>query len=184
MDMVPVFSGLAAGSGHEVAGASGSGLSFDSPPRTLLVQIDVQDASGRVIDHDVRDLVVGGFTDGLAFGTPAVYRARTRRDLRALEDDAGAAPAVTRQFSRAEHLVIRVPVSGHQPATTTVMATLGSRVGGAMRALPVTFAGAGHSLAQVDVPLAGLASGAYVVDVSAYAGPASASTRIDFVVTP
>ena len=50
-------------------------------------------------------------------GTPAVLRARTAREFQQLRTDADAVPIAAREFSRIEHLLIRVPAYG--PGGTT-----------------------------------------------------------------
>lgn len=186
MDGAPVFSGVSTPSGVAavVASADRSQLSFDAAPGTLLVQSEVLDAAGRVLDRDVRDLVVGAFPGPLKFGTAAVYRARTARDLREVVEGGDAiAPVVSRQFSRTEHLVVRIPVvsRGGEP---TVTVRLQSRFGAAMRELPVTPVGRMKDVVQVDLPLAALASGGYMLEFAARSDLGSATDRLEFTVTP
>lgn len=63
MDGTPVCQGGVSPSGRDAVVASQRPeLAFDAVPATLLVQMDVMDAGGRVLDRDVRDLVVTSFT--------------------------------------------------------------------------------------------------------------------------
>jgi hypothetical protein len=158
-------------------------LSFTTVPGRLLVQMDISDASGRVIDHDVRDLSIAEFTGALAFGTAAVYRARTMPLLRAIADGrAEAAPVAARQFSRAEQLLLRLPIAGAAAADAVVTAALESRFGSALRTVTVTRVS--PELVQVELPLAGLASGGYALAFDAVSGDATARSRVEFTVTP
>ena len=50
-------------------------------------------------------------------GTPSVLRARTAREFQQLRTDADAVPVAGREFSRIEHLLVRVPAYG--PGGTT-----------------------------------------------------------------
>lgn len=184
MDGTPVFDGTVEPSG----GGAGFGtngqfrLAFTAPPGTLLVQMDVVDAAGRTLDRDVRDLRVTGFSESLAFGSAAVFRGRTRRDLQAIRD-AGAAPVATRRFSRAEHIVVRLPVVSRQGAVTVTARV--SRFGSVVRDLPAVVTTRGSlTTAQVDLPLAPLASGAYAIEWTARDGGTTIAERLDFVVTP
>jgi hypothetical protein len=94
-----------------------------------------------------------------------------------------AAPVASRQFSRAEHLVFRIPVSsgGSAPVVT---ARLQSRFGAALRELTVSNAPSSTTVFQVDLPLAAFASGGYMLEFSARSSQGSAIDRIEFTVTP
>ncbi len=183
MDGAPVFQGDVPPSGREVVvAAQRSVLAFDAEPATLLVQMEVMDAGGRVIDRDVRDLVVASFTAPVTFGSASVYRARSARELRGISDGSRS-PVASRQFSRAEQLVVRIPVTG-TGAAATVRARLHSRFGSRLRDLPVRAVSSGEAIVQVDLALAGLASGEYGLEFEA-AGPRGPVVgRLDFAVTP
>ena len=186
MDGVEVYSGSAgpSGSDRDFGISEPSQMAFSATPATLLVQMEVLDLAGRVLDRDVRDLAVAGFTKPLAFGTAAVFRSRTNREFKAIADGSLiAAPVASRQFSRAEHLVFRIPVStgGAAPVVT---ARLQSRFGAALRELPVSNAPSSTTVFQVDLPLAAFASGGYMLEFSARSSLGSAIDRIEFTVTP
>jgi hypothetical protein len=185
LDGTEVFAGVSSPSRSDLlaAGAQRTELSFESPPGPLLVQMDILDATGRSIDHDVRDLVVDRFAGPLAFGTAAVYRARTVHELAALAAGGEVAPVAAREFSRTEHLVIRIPVLSRVDVPT-VTARLSSALGGAMRDLPVTMRGPRRDTAQIDLPLASLASGSYVVEFTAHADDRAIIDRTPFIVRP
>lgn len=186
LEGTPVFSGSTSASGGDAIVAAGQvpQLSFDVSPGSLLVRMDIYDASGRIVDHDVRDLVVARFDDPLTFGTAAFYRARTMPALRAIaEGRSSSAPVAARQFSRAEQLLVRMPVASRGGgADLTVTAQLESRFGSTLRELPVTQVS--PSLVEVQLPLAGLASGGYALAFEARGGGAAARARVDFAVTP
>ena len=186
LDGTPVFAGVAtpSGRGASLGLSDPSRLSFETPPGALLVRMDVLDPAGRSLDQDVRDLVVGGFPGPLAFGTAAIYRARTPQDLRAIADAAGgAAPVASRQFSRTEHLVVRIPVVSRAGAPRVAVRLL-SRFGRPMGDLVVTRPETLEDVAQVDVPLAALAAGGYALEFSARNRLGSALERLEFIVTP
>ena len=186
MDGAEVYSGTAGPSGtdHDFGISEPAQMTFSAKPGTLLVQMEVLDPAGRVLDRDVRDLTVGGFTKSLAFGTASVFRSRTNRQFMAIADGSlMAAPVASRQFSRAEHLVFRIPVSsgGSAPVVT---ARLQSRFGAALRELTVSNAPSSTTVFQVDLPLAAFASGGYMLEFSARSSQGSAIDRIEFTVTP
>src|SRR4029453_12206364 len=123
----------------------------------------------------------GAFSGPMTIGTAEVYRARSARELRAIATDPAAAPVATRQFSRADTLLIRVPlsVSGDPP---TVSARLVSRFGSALRDLPAS-RGA-DNVYEVDLPLASLAAGEYAVEVTVAANGRTARETVSIRVTP
>ena len=99
-------------------------------------------------------------------GTPAVFRARTVRELQQLKADAQATPTTTREFSRSDRVFVRVPVYGQNP---TVTAKLLNRAGDAMSELPVN-AATGGSTRDVDLTLSSLPPGEYLVEISTGGG--------------
>lgn len=186
MDGTPVFDGTTGPSGRGASLAPGERpeLTFNATPGTLLVQMDVLDPAGRVLDHDVRDLTVAAFPKTVAFGTAAVFRSRSLRDVSAiLADSAAIAPVAAREFSRAEHLVVRIPLV-HEGAEPDVTVRLQSRFGAAIRDLTATRVATIGTTIQVDLPLAPLASGRYALVFSARNSLGSATESVDFGVTP
>jgi VWFA-related protein len=155
---------------------------FDAAPGRLRLRMSIQDAVSEVLDSDVRDLVVADFRRDLAIGTPLVLRARNARELRLLAGEA-ATPVASRDFSRAEHLLIRFPVYGPAGATPVLTAKLISRLGSTLRELPIAPAVVPGGPNQIDLPLAGLAAGEYVIDITATSPAGEAKDRIGFRVT-
>jgi hypothetical protein len=155
---------------------------FEMAPGKLRVQMSIEDGASRVLDTDVRDLVVGGFRGPLTIGSIEVLRARNAREYNALAADPDAAPVAARQFSRAERLIVRIPVyaAGRVPA---VSARLVSAFGAAMRDLPVTIAPATDTY-QIDLPLAALASGAYSLELDVRSGSDHGTDSLSFRVIP
>ncbi|MGE3510994.1 MAG: VWA domain-containing protein [Vicinamibacterales bacterium] len=170
------------------AGSSGlDGLaqaSFEVQPGRVRLQLSIEDASARVLDTDVREVVVAPFGDRLAFGTPRVHRARTAREFHALEADPDAPPSAARTFARTERLLIRVPLKWDEAgAAVKVRAELLNRSGQPMRVLPVTRT-PGMSIVTTDLSLAGLPSGEYRVQWRASRGTDEANETLSLRVTP
>jgi VWFA-related protein len=182
-DGTSVFDGLVmpSGAGSSIGVADRSEASFELPPGRVLVQMKIQDAGARVLDTDVRDLLVGAFNGPITIGTAEVYRARSARELRSIATDRDAAPVAARQFSRADTLLIRVPVSasGEPPS---ISARLVTRFGSALRDLTVS-PGADH-VYEIDLPLASLATGEYAVEFNASAAGKTARETVSIRVTP
>lgn len=164
----------------DAANPTESRATFELPPGRMRVRMSIEDSSSQQIDTDVRELVVGGFPGPLTLGTLQVLRAHSARAFQVLAQAGEAAPVAARQFSRAERLLIRAPVyaSGSAPK---VSATLASRFG-STRPLEVQRWETGGY--QVDLPLAGLAGGDYVVEVTATNEDGTTHDSVAIRVTP
>ena len=138
-------------------------LVFDAAPGELELRMSVEaTAGGGVIDREIRTITVPDLTSpDAAVSTPRVHRARTARDVQAIAADAGAVPAVGREFSRSERLLIRFDVYG----SATPTAVLLNRSGQKMADVPVAAAAAGGTH-QIDMGLAAIATGEYLVEIT------------------
>ena len=186
MDGAAVFDGTTgpSGRGASLGARDRPQLSFNASPGRLLVQMDVLDLAGRVLDHDVRDLTVVALPRTVAFGTAAVFRSRSQLEVRAImADTAAVAPVAAREFSRAEHLVVRIPVV-HQGGEPEVTVRLQSRFGTRVQELTPTRLTAPGSTIQVDLSLAPLASGRYSLVFTARNNLGTAVESLEFGVTP
>jgi hypothetical protein len=127
-------------------------------------------------------MVVLGMGLGLTFSTPEVFRGRTVPEWQKLAADPAAVPVIEREFRRTDRLLFRIGAqsAGGTPAITARML---NRDGGEMSVLPVTAAGFG-GLSHIDVPLAALPVGEYLVEVTAKDGTEQASTLVAIRVTP
>ncbi|HEY6211281.1 MAG TPA: hypothetical protein VIW45_03305, partial [Vicinamibacterales bacterium] len=163
-------------------GAVPSRAVFDAQPGRVKLRMTIQDVAAQVIDRDVRDIVVRDLKGDVALGTPQVIRARNAREMRTLEEES-AVPVVSREFSRAEQLIVRVPVYGSPTGSPVVSARLLSRLGQAMRTLRVSTAESPDDVDTIAVPLAGLANGEYMIEVTATTAAGEAKDRITFRVS-
>jgi hypothetical protein len=153
---------------------------FDVPPGRVTLTSTVEDSASQRIDSDIRDVIVRDLRGAVVFGTPQVFRARNAKDVRELEADTSAVPVASREFSRTEQLLIRVPAYPASPAPA-VTAALVSPLKQTMRQLTVR-ASAGKP-AEIDVPLAGLASGSYTVEIAAKSPAGAAKETLAIRVT-
>jgi hypothetical protein len=128
-----------------VGGASGttgtarapSRITFDVAPGTVQLRVSVEGASSQVLDTELRDIVVPDLTGAqTVLGTAEVLRARTVRELQLIKADPAAVPFATREFSRTDRLVIRVPVYGPGNSAPAVSVRLLNRTGQKMLELP------------------------------------------------
>ena len=157
-------------------------VEFEAPPGPLELDIAAVDAAGEVLDRETRKLVVPGMGLGLTLSTPEVFRGRTLPEWQSLAADAKAMPVIEREFRRTDRLLLRV---GAQSAggVPTLSARMLNRDGGEMSTLPVTPAPFG-GLSHIDVPLAALPAGEFLIEVIAKDGAEQASTFVAFRVTP
>lgn len=178
-----IFEGVvkASGSGPDASNDS-MRATFEAEPGRLRLRMAIEDAAARPIDTDVRDLIVDPMTAPVALGTPEVFRARNAREVRAVISDPKAVPVAAREFSRSERLLIRVPAYAPD-GSPRLAARLASRAG-SMRDLEVS-PGPSPDRFQIDLPLAGLASGDYVIQLRvATSADGEARADVSFKVTP
>jgi hypothetical protein len=111
-----------------------------------------------------------------------VFRGRTLPEWQKLAADPAAVPVIEREFRRTERLLVRV---GAQSAagTPVITARLLNRDGGEMSVLPVTPAGFGD-LSHIDVALAAIPVGEYLIEITAKDGGEQGSTLVAIRVTP
>jgi VWFA-related protein len=165
----------------ESAGSEPARAVFEAPPGSLRLRMRIEDGSGRQLDSDVRDLTVRDLRRVVAIGTPEFLRARNAREFRALDSEPDAVPVSSRQFSRTERLLVRFPAyspGGDQP---TVSARLLNRMGQMMRILDVRPAADGEH--EIDITLAGLATGEYQLELAAASPSGTATELLGFRVT-
>jgi VWFA-related protein len=167
------------------AGSTGRGPSrvvFDAPPGTMQLRLSVEGATAGVIDTEIREIVVPDLTKTqTTLSTPVVYRARTPRDLQQMKGDAQAIPATLREFSRTDRIFVRVAAYGAGGPTLSVH--LLNRTGQPMSELPVTAPAAPVTESMIDVPLAGIAPGEYVLEIKATGEGGEAKELVGFRVT-
>jgi VWFA-related protein len=156
---------------------------FDAPPGQLRLRMSIEDDAGQAIDSDVRDLMVRDLSAPVVLGTPEVLRARTARDFRALESDPDAAPVSSREFSRTERLMIRVAAYAPSGVDLTLSARLLNQKGQTMRNLAVQPEAAPSTRHQIDLPLAALAAGQYLIEVTAKSAAGEVKDLLEFRVT-
>lgn len=157
-------------------------VEFEVPPGPIDLEIAIEDATAEVLDRETRKMIVPSMGLGLTLSTPEVFRGRTVPEWQKLAADPAAVPVIERDFRRTDRLLLRI---GAQSAggAPVISARMLNRDGGEMSALPVTPAGFG-SLSHIDVPLAALPVGEFLIEVIAKDGPEQASTLVAIRVTP
>jgi VWFA-related protein len=161
----PASTGTTGATTNSAALQAPARVTFDADPGTLQLRVSVESAGAQVIDSEIREMVVPDLTAHTSLGTPAVFRARTAREFQQINADPAAVPVAVREFSRTDRLLIRVPAFGPGTTAPSVTARLLNRTGQPMLDLAVAPAGASSTDQQVDLPLAGLAAGDYVIEI-------------------
>jgi VWFA-related protein len=157
-------------------------VSFDAAPGPLRLRIAVEGAADQVLDTEVRELRVPDFTaPQVALSTPAVFRAQNAFEWRALVADPTAVPVAGREFRRTDRLLVRFEAYGPGGTAPSVAARLLNRSGQRMADLSV--ASPDRATYQIDLPLATLPNGEYLVEVTATADDATARELVAFRVT-
>ena len=155
---------------------------FEVPPGRIRIRMSIEDAGLQVIDLDVREIVVRDLHAPVVLGTPEILRARNAREFRTLNANPQAVPVASREFSRMERLMIRV--AAYAPdGSPTVSARLMSRTGQAMRSLAVSPPVTPGGQNEIDLPLAGLAAGEYLIELTATSPAGQAKDQVGFRVT-
>jgi VWFA-related protein len=157
-------------------------VDFEVPPGQVDLEIAVEDAGGEVLDRELRKLNVPSMGLGLTLSTPEVLRGRTLPEWQKLAADPAAVPVVERAFRRTDRLLIRVGAQSSS-GTPAMTARMLNRDGAEMAPLPVTAAGVG-GVSHIDVPLAALPTGDYLIEVIAKDGAEQASTLVAIRVVP
>jgi VWFA-related protein len=159
--------------------AAPASASFDAPPGRLQLRMMVQNASGQVMDSATQDFTVPDYTAvQVSFSTPRVFRARTPRDVQSIAANPAAVPAVDRAFSRTERVLVWADAYGPGQSSPTVSARLLNRGGTSMSDVPVQKSPTGG--AQVEIALASLAAGEYLLELTAKTDAGSAQELIAF----
>jgi hypothetical protein len=115
--------------------------------------------------------------------TPAVFSARTPRESRALSSDPDVVPTPDRQFSRTERLQIRFDAYAPGLAAPTVTARLLNRNGNEMSALTLQASAQHPGQHTIDLPLATLPSGEYLIEISAKGETGEATAMVAMRIT-
>jgi VWFA-related protein len=153
--------------------------SFDGVPGTIHLRRSVGAAA--VDDRQDATLDVPDFAAApLSIATPILYRARTPIELRTIQGAADPTPFAGRQFERTDRIFVRFQVFGVSAADATVTATLLSRQGAKLAAMPLRHTASGPY--EIDLPMGSIARGEYVFEIAASHGADQAKQLLSFKV--
>ncbi len=155
-----------------------AGTSFPAPPGTLQLVFTIRNGNGEVIDRVPRTLLVPDPAAAtLRLTTPVVVRARNPLEWRTMAAAAEPPVHAGRDFDRTDRVLVRFAVQGS--GEVSLEAALLDKRGVRLSALPVQadLARGGH---QIDLPLASIARGEYVVAIGARRGEQRAEAHLAF----
>jgi hypothetical protein len=165
------------------ANLSGSSMSFEVPPGRVQLRLSTEGADAGVIDSEVREITVPDLTvPQIVTGTPEVFRARTMADVQRLKADVTAVPTATREFSRTERLLIRVPAYGPSASALKFGARLLNRGGQPMAEIPVAQT-AGPAAPTIELGLSNLPPGDYGLEITVTGDGGESKQLVAFKVT-
>jgi VWFA-related protein len=164
-----VLTALGSDGNQYFRGAVKHATTFDAPPGTLALRISVEGADASVLDTETREVPVPDVTAPVVWlSTPQVFRARTAREAQQMKADPTAVPLAGRAFSREDRLLVRVAAYGPgNPPGIVVTARLLNHLGQTVADVPVAPSGPSR---EIDLPLANLSPGEYLVEVDAAGG--------------
>ncbi len=154
-----------------------SQVTFDADPGRLQLNFVVEGNTARVLDTATSEITVPDLNaPQVALSTPRVFRARNALEYRSLIASADSVPSASRDFRRTDRLVVRFETYGPGDTRPPATARLLNRAGQPMSPLPLTSPAPGSH--QLDLPLAGLATGDYLIEISTKDGDGAATEVI------
>ena len=149
------------------APGNGGVVRFQAPPGKLDVRLTIEGDGTGTLDTEDRELVLPDLSaPEVMLSTPKVWFARSAREFTALTTGVPPAPTAIREFRRTDRLLIRFDAYAPGSSPTKVTAQLLNQQGTKMSDLPVTAPTEGQTH-SIDMPLASLAPGQYLLEISA-----------------
>ncbi|MEO8682314.1 MAG: VWA domain-containing protein [Vicinamibacterales bacterium] len=147
---------------------AGAATSFDVKPGKLDLKITIEGDGTGTLDSEERELAIPDLSaPEVLFSTPRVWFARNAREFQVLAADTKTAPTALREFRRTDRLLLRfdafVPADSPLTATARLLNQEGTKMSDVTVAAP-TEAGQPYTL---DLPLANLAAGQYLIELTA-----------------
>jgi hypothetical protein len=141
--------------------------------------MNVEGARGQVLDSATRELTVPDYTQvEVSLSTPRLYGARTAREIQQVRANPATVPAVHREFSRTERLLVRLEAYAPGGLVPTITGKLLNRAGTSMADL--AFKAAADGLFDTELPLSSLAAGEYLIELTAKTESGTAQETIAF----
>lgn len=158
-------------------------MTFPAGSGLLHVRHDTIDPDGGLGARTEMTVDVPDFAHAaLSMSTPAVYVAHSPLELRALLGNPHPAAFAGRRFDRSERVLVRFALFGAAAPNATVTATLLSRTGTKLAVLPMT--PDRDQRWQLDLPLASIAQGEYVIAIEAAQGATHLKALVPLRIVP
>jgi hypothetical protein len=162
--------GAAADRSFEASLGAGT-LSFPSPPGSVQLTVTARDAAGNILDEDRRPFLVPDVSsESLALGVPILLRARTVVEARALAGGLPAIPYAGREFGRTDRIFVRVSTYGSAAPEAELSARLTNKADATLLDMPAARLPGSPTTYQVELPLASIARGDYLIAIAAAHG--------------
>ncbi len=152
------------------APGNGGIVRFEAPPGKLDVRLTIEGDGTGTLDTEDRELASPDLSaPEVMLSTPKVWFARNAREFTALTTGLPPAPVAVREFRRTDRLLVRF--DAYAPGTSTAKATaqLLNQQGTKMSDVPVAAPTDGSATHSIDLPLASLAPGQYLLEITATA---------------
>jgi hypothetical protein len=163
---------------------SGGAVTFETTPGKVQLRLTVEGSTAEVLDSETREISIPDLTAlDLTIATPIVFRARTIREFQQMKVDPKATPTAAREFGRSERVFLRVATYGGGSAAPSITARLLNRAGQAITDLPVASSAGVTGTSEIELALATLAPGEYVVELTAAAAAGQAKELVGFRIT-
>ena len=154
--------------GELAPAGSGGSISFDAAPGKLDVRLTIEGDGTGTLDVEDRTLDVPDLTaPEVLITTPRVWVARNAREMTALQSPTPPAPSAGRDFRRTDRLLIKFNTIAPGTVAAKVTAQLLNQQGTKMSDIAVK-SEAGQA-DTIDLPLANLAAGQYLLEITATA---------------
>lgn len=164
------------------ASSSNAAAVFDAAAGRFDVDMSILGPTGSLLDMDARSVPVPDFAgEDVVLLEPEFVRTHSALEFREASANAEAAPSPSREFSRTERLLVRIPAYGPGGSPASVTARLLNRSGQVMTELGRAPGEGG--VAQFDLQLAPYAPGEYALEIAAVAGEKRARRLVTFRIT-
>jgi VWFA-related protein len=149
------------------APGNGGMIRFEAPPGKLDLRLTIEGDGTGTLDSEDRDLVIPDLSaPEVMLSTPKVWFARNAREFTQLTSATPPAPTATRDFRRTDRLLIRFDAYAPANAPTKVTAQLLNQQGTKMTDIAVTAPTDSSTTYSLDLPLANLAAGQYLLEIT------------------
>jgi VWFA-related protein len=159
-----------------------SGLTLPVKPGTLQLSFVGKNADGDIVDRERRDVAIPNpARTTLALSTPAIWRARSPLEYRAMSAPEAATRGMFagREFRRSDRVIVRIDAYGTAAGRAEVSAKLLGQKGKQLTELPV-HPGPRPGSYQLELALGSIAKGEFLVEFSAQSGSERVQALVPF----